>query len=174
MAIDDLELTRAAWHERAAQAFSQDSIDLDRYEALVTAITAARDITALQALDSLLPALSAAPPVQRLVHSHSRIRKQGRWLESPVVDVDIRHSSATLDLRTYIDEASLTVHLNLNVQHSSIAIIVPMDFTVLERFDETHGSVYRDRVKYATTPERTIILTGIVAHSTVKIHRRWH
>ncbi len=167
------ESLRARCFDLAAAAFSSNVIDLETYESLAGQIASATEGTALQRIAQSLPAPAEAPPTQtQIVDAQaSKVRKEGRWLESPHVVLRGNMANMRLDFRAYAMERNLRVHLELDCSMSNIRIIVPGSIDVIERISENKMSTFKN--KHGTAgANNAIVVSGNVSMSKVKVTRK--
>ncbi|MGH3416004.1 MAG: DUF1707 SHOCT-like domain-containing protein [Actinocrinis sp.] len=172
---------REAAVERLRLAAGEGQITLDELETRMEAALAARtaDDVAVLLADLPVPAGAAAlaltgeaaEPV-RLAVSHGTVNRMGAWRVPELVTLEMRHSTATLDLRNPALPAR-GVRIEISARHSSIKILVRQDTAVdMDNLGRHHASADdRHAARVPAYSGAPIVLVGDLHHSTVKILR---
>ncbi|HEU5331544.1 MAG TPA: DUF1707 domain-containing protein [Actinocrinis sp.] len=173
--VGDLE--REAAVERLRTAVGEGRLTLDELDGRLESALAARTYGDLDALTADLPDTRPAPlhPEResvRLAVRHGHIERLGRWQIPPLVDLDLAHAVAALDLRTSpLPPNGLRIHIE--ARHSQIQLLVN-EGTMVET-DELgrHHAAISDRRgrRVAEWSGPPVVVFGALRHSTLKIKR---
>lgn len=172
---------REATAERLRIAAGDGRLTLDELEVRLDAALAARTYADLDVVTADLPQVAAPGaalanrPVReslRLSVNHGRSDRLGLWEVPAKVELELQHSSSTLDFRTApVPAEGVTIYLD--TQHSSIRLLVP-DHARVEH-DEVHceHSAISDRAAHlVTTWDGPVIrLIGDLRHSSLHVKR---
>ncbi|HUX22631.1 MAG TPA: hypothetical protein VMW69_15445, partial [Spirochaetia bacterium] len=143
--IDDnrqLETIRATCFDLAAAAFSSNQMDLERYETLAGEIASAERSSDLEEIQARLPRVIQPPPEKaQVIHAESSsLKREGRWLDSPLVTLRGSSSNIVLDFRAYALEDNLRVEIELDCRSSNVRLVVPRGIDVIERIESNRMS----------------------------------
>ena len=174
--VGDLE--REAAVERLRTAAGEGRLTLDELDGRLESALAARTYGELDVLTADLPDTGPAAVVRperesvRLAVRHGHIERLGRWQIPPLVNLELAHAVAALDLRTSpLPAGGLRIHVE--ARHSSIQLLVN-EGTMIET-DELgrHHAAISDRrarrVDQWSGP--VVVVSGTLGHSTLKIKR---
>ena len=162
---------------RLYEAVGEGRITMDEFEDRLTGTLAARTFGDVVPFVADLPTTApAGGPAQVDVEvTGSPLRRAGRWITPPRMNIKARGSSIRLDYTEAII-ASPVVHLDLAVSGSSLRLIVPhgssADLTGLT----LHGSSARSgRMSTIRGGGLHLVVTGEVRGSSVRVRnpRRW-
>jgi len=168
----DFEARKDRCFRLAAEAYSGNQLDLNRYEILAGEIAAANDITSLQVIESSLPQPQHRSAETQVIRADmGEVHKVGKWIESSHVLVEGQMAKVTLDFMDYAAEADLRVDLVLDCRMSQVRIIVPRGIDVLERMTSNSMSTFRDR-RRSDNSNSAIVVTGDLTMSKVKVRRK--
>ena len=165
-----------------AEAYAHGECTEVEMETLTEHAAAARSSEELEAVVRELP-VSASPrflapssvsgPVQTISARSGSVRREGKWVQSPVIQVSGASSSFRLDFRAYNDLRGAAIRLDLDTASSSVRITLPACFDVKDAISENVSSVVRVRLRPGKEPtSNVLILTGKVKSSEVRIKRK--
>jgi Domain of unknown function (DUF1707) len=171
---------REATAERLRIAAGDGRLTLDELEVRLDAALAARTYADLEAVTSDLPQTPGsgsgpARPVReslRLSVSHGQVDRLGLWEVPAKVELELQHSSSTLDFRTApIPAEGVTVYLD--ARHSSVRLLVPELARVEHDEVQSRHSAVNDRgARLVTSWDGPVIrIVGDLAHSSLRIKR---
>jgi len=178
---------RDAAVERLRTALGDGQITLDELETRMEAALEARTAGDLAVLLSDLPEplvsssallpTAEAPATVRIAASHGRADRVGAWRVPGEIVVELRHSTSTVDLRSPTLPPG-GVRVVVEARHSTVKILVaegtPVEMNdVFRRHSQTVDRHARHVTAWSGPP---IVITGELAHSTLRIerpHRSW-
>lgn len=175
-----LQEGRDALIGRLATLYARDRLDLAAFEDLVVQANACADLPALRGLVATCPALAEAPAEpavqgrepQQINTNMGKVVREGRWLESDLVQLQASMGTVILDLRDYEDEATLDLVLELACNMSTIKLVLPRGFRAVEALDSNSMSTYKDHCRDGWDGRGTVRLTGHASMSTIKVNYR--
>lgn len=173
--VGDLE--REAAIERLRTAAGEGRLTLDELGGRLESAMSARTYGDLDALTGDLPdtrpaALRPERESVRLAARHGHLERLGRWQIPPLVNLELAHAVAALDLRTSpLPANGLRIHVE--ARHSSIRLLAGEGTRVetdeLGRHHSTIGDRRGRRVTEWSGP--LVVVSGSLHHSTLKIRR---
>jgi hypothetical protein len=156
--------------------YAADRLQMEDFENLVSQVHAADSETALKALvlsrTELQTQARPAARADEIVASMSTLRKRGRWLVSDRLAIKGHMSTVVLDLREYAYEPGFRLLVRLDLDMSTIKLIVPRAFAVTDHFESNSMSSIKNRPRLVGAPLGEIVLTGSLNMSTVKVRYR--
>ena len=173
--VGDLE--REAAIERLRTAAGEGRLTLDELDGRLETALAARTYGDLDALTADLPdtrpaALHPERESVRLAVRHGHIERLGRWQIPPLVNLDLAHAVAALDLRTSpLPANGLRIHVE--ARHSSVQLLVSAGTMVEADELARHHAAISDRRarRVAEWSGPLVVVSGSLHHSTLKIKR---
>lgn len=172
---------REAAAERLRIAAGDGRLTLDELEVRLDAALAARTYSDLEVVTADLPEVAgsrlpaSARPVReslRLAVKHGRADRLGLWEVPAKVEMELQHSSSTLDFRNSPVPAD-GVTIVVSARHSSIKILVPDNARVEYDEVDTQHSSFGDRgARAVSTWDGPVFrVVGQMQHSSVKVKR---
>ena len=187
MAEPGLEAAKDALITTITEVYARGDMDMPAFERAVTRIHASDDRQVLaveaEALGLAMPALvpvpqrRSSPPALssgavELSCVSGSVRKSGDWVRSRAYKLELKSSSARLDLMQYEGSTGFRLAIDLDAISSSLRLTVPKGFEIEERFSESRSSVVRNKPKDGSFGDNLIVLMGYLRSSTVKIKYR--
>lgn len=176
-----MEDSREALLQGIAGLYAHGEVSEETMEGLVSRVSVVSSAEELRALAAELPpavlasdfflvdGLSGAPAQELSVRSGS-VRRAGRWLRSKRLRIAGASSSFRLDLRDYAGLRGLELELELELKSSSLRVLLPPGFAVVEDLAENRSSVVRVKEPRRPVPtENTLVLKGRATSSSVKV-----
>jgi hypothetical protein len=173
--VGDME--REAAIERLRTAAGEGRLTLDELDGRLESALAARTYGDLDALTADLPdtrpaALRPERESVRLAVRHGHIERLGRWQIPPLVNLELAHAVAALDLRSSpLPAGGLRIHVE--ARHSSIRLLAD-DGTMIEtvELNRHHAAITDRRARRVTEWSGPLVtVTGTLRHSTLKVNR---
>jgi len=167
-------------------AYAQGRMDMAAFERSVTRISASVDRSALEGEAAALglalsqpardlrpaSALSPAHDAEVLRGTSGSIRKEGDWVRARRYRLELKASSARLDLSDYECERGFRLEIELDAVSSSLRLIVPRGFEVEDRISDNRSSSVRNRPKGDAFGDNRVLITGALRSSVVKVKYR--
>lgn len=169
---------REAAAERLRIAAGDGRLTLDELEVRLDAALAARTYADLEVVTADLPAVggsrlpAATRESLRLAVSHGHADRIGLWEVPGRIELDLQHSSSTLDFRTApIPAEGVTVFLS--ARHSTVKLMVSANTRVEHDEVKSRHSTINDRgARMVTSWDGPVIrLVGDMGHSNVRVRR---
>lgn len=169
---------RDAAVERLRVAAGEGQITFDELETRMEAALAARTADDIAVLIADLPVPAGTPsalepaPAMRQAARHSSVERLGMWRVPEQIELELRHSSCVLDLRTPTLPSN-GVRIQVDARHSSVKLLVAEDAHVELADLSRHHSAAKDRgVQQASAwSGPTIVVSGALHHSAVRVLR---
>jgi len=185
MAEKALDAEKDRLIDEITEAYSRGGMEMGSFERAVTRITASPDVDALAAEASALG--FARPAWQPGASSRSaeleadlvelscvsgKLRLEGEWVKAEHYRLHLKSSSARLDLREYEGRRGFRLLVELEAISSSVRIEVPEGFEVQDRLSERTSSTVRNKPKGSIYDDCTLLLTGSIRSSTLRVKYR--
>jgi uncharacterized protein DUF1707 len=169
---------RDAAVERLRVAAGEGQITFDELETRMEAALAARTADDIAVLIADLPVPAGTPsalepaPAMRQAARHSSVERLGMWRVPEQIELELRHSSCVLDLRTPTLPGN-GVRIQVDARHSSVKLLVAQDAHVELDNVSRHHSATKDRGLHQASgwSGPTIVVSGTLHHSSVRVLR---
>jgi hypothetical protein len=169
---------RDAAVERLRVAAGEGQITFDELETRMEAALAARTADDIAVLVADLPVPAGASnalepaPAMRQSARHSSVERLGVWRVPEQIELELRHSSCVLDLRSPTLPAN-GVHIQLDARHSTVKLLVAEGAHVELDNLSRHHSATKDRGVQAASgwSGPSIVVGGALHHSSVRVMR---
>jgi len=165
--------------ERLTNGYANSVIDMESFERRVSVIENAIGIDEIESAISDIPIIeshnvnrdSNISEVEKIKNHGSSKAISGSLLQTKRLEIDIAHCVLSFDYRN-LDLPSGVYDIILKSVHSVCTFLIPDDFTVDHRANETYSS-YIDRNGNSGKQNRRIVLriSGELIHSSIKIKR---
>ena len=168
--------------ERAAavlqEAHTDGRLDFQELDERLTQVYSAktqlelRDVTA-----DLVPVRNSSAPAEATIRAtHSSQKREGAWQVPSHVAAELVHSSARLDFTDAVVHAR-EVTVTANLTHSSMALIVPLGWSVTLDDIELHGGSASNRTVGGEPNGVQLVVKGAARYSSLTVRhprkRRW-
>lgn len=169
---------RDAAVERLRVAAGEGQITFEELETRMEAALAARTADDIAVLVADLPvpaelsaALAPVAPMRQSVR-HGSVQRLGMWRVPEQIELDLRHSTCILDLRSPALPAH-GVHIQLDARHSSIKLLVAENAHVeFDNLNRHHSTTKDGGVHYAAAASGPqIVVGGSLHHSSIRVLR---
>jgi hypothetical protein len=170
---------RDAAVERLRVAAGEGQITFEELETRMEAALAARTADDIAVLVADLPvpagavssALEPAPPMRQTAR-HSSVQRLGVWRVPEQIELELRHSSCVLDLRSPTLPPN-GVRIQVDARHSSVKLLVAEGAHVeLDEVSRHHSATkdrgVRDASAWSGPP---IVISGVLHHSAIRVLR---
>lgn len=169
---------RDAAVERLRVAAGEGQITFDELETRMEAALAARTADDIAVLIADLPVPAGTPsalepaPAMRQAARHSSVERLGMWRVPEQIELELRHSSCVLDLRTPALPSN-GVRIQVDARHSSVKLLVAEDAHVELDNLSRHHSATKDRGVHQVSvwSGPSIVVGGTLHHSAVRVLR---
>ncbi|MFK4089766.1 DUF1707 domain-containing protein [Kribbella sp. NPDC020789] len=166
--------------ERAAavlqEAHTDGRLDFQELDERLTQVYSAKTQLELRTVTADLVHTSSAPAEVTIRATHSSQKRDGSWQVPERVAAELVHSSARLDFTEAVVH-SREVTVNANLTHSSIALIVPVGWSVTLDDIELHGGSATNRTAAAGPNAVHLVVQGSARYSSITVRhprkRRW-
>jgi hypothetical protein len=182
---DSFERERQELVAIVGELYARNKCSEERMNELLDLITDASTESRLREIASQLPPLpegsflafnsSIAPrPPQTVSAQAGAVKKTGTWLESKQIQVSGSASTFKFDLTSYGSERGISLEFLLEVNMSTVVLILPESFRAVDAIAENSMSTVRIKVKKNDERPRynTVTLRGVIRMSTVKVKYR--
>lgn len=167
------------------ELYARNKCSEERMNELLELITDAATESRLREIASQLPqppegsllalttSILSRPPQDIAAHAGT-VKKTGEWVDSKQIRVSGSASTFTFDLTSYAPEHGISLEFLLDVNMSTVVLIVPGSFKVTDSITENSMSTIKIAVKKKDERPRynTVTLRGRIRMSTVKVKYR--
>ena len=168
----ELEPRRTELINRVTQAFADNGLALEKFEAFVTQLQAAGSGAELETLAASLPQ-PRQNPFREIICNRGSLRMTGPWLTSLAWHIEGSSSNIRLDLRAYEDVQDLQLLLDLDLTSCNCRLILPFGWNFESQFDSQVSSNVKNRLPRSYLGGiNTVIVTGSLVSCNFRVKHR--